>query len=161
MREFDAFILSVGLIDIKMVNRHFTWYRPDGTAMSRLDRVLMNVEMCNMGGDWVQQGLKRNISDHCAIVLKSRTIDWGPKPFQVLDAWLLHPEFKKIIEEKWKAMEVDGFAGYKCKQKLKGLKEFLKGWNRDVFGDMEAAVKQIKQVDMKGEEFDLDEFEIL
>ncbi|GKV46066.1 hypothetical protein SLEP1_g53078 [Rubroshorea leprosula] len=62
-------------------------------------------------------------------------------------------------------MEVDGFAGYKCKQKLKGLKEFLKGWNRDVFGDMEAqyeqAVKQIEQVDMKNEELDLEEFEIL
>ncbi|GLT37184.1 hypothetical protein SLA2020_115170 [Shorea laevis] len=54
MKEFDAFILSTGLIDIKMVNRRFTWYRPDGTAMSRLDRVLMNAEMCRMGGDWVQ-----------------------------------------------------------------------------------------------------------
>ncbi|GKV06313.1 hypothetical protein SLEP1_g18214 [Rubroshorea leprosula] len=128
MREFDAFILSAGLIDFKM-------------------------------------GLKRNISDHCAIVLKSRTTDWGPKPFRVLDAWLLHPDFKKIIEEKWKAMEVDGFAGYKCKQKLKGLKEFLKGWNRNVFGDMEAqyeqALKQIEQIDMKNEELDLEEFEIL
>ncbi|GKV16991.1 hypothetical protein SLEP1_g27551 [Rubroshorea leprosula] len=105
MREFDVFILSAGLIDIKMVNRRFTWYKPDGTAMSRLDRVLMNAEMCRMGGDWVQQGLKRNISDHCAIVLKSRTTDWGPKPFRVLDAWLLHPDFKKIIKEKWKSME--------------------------------------------------------
>ncbi|GKV02160.1 hypothetical protein SLEP1_g14627 [Rubroshorea leprosula] len=45
MREFDAFILSTGLIDIKN-------------------------EMCRMGRDWVQQGLKRNISDHCAIVVK-------------------------------------------------------------------------------------------
>ncbi|GKU96326.1 hypothetical protein SLEP1_g9574 [Rubroshorea leprosula] len=125
-----------------------------GTAMSRLDRVLMNAEMSRMGGDWVQQGLKRNISDHCAIVLKSRTTNWGPKPFRVLDAWLLHPDFKKIIEEKWKAMEVDGFAGYKCKQKLKGLKEFLKGWNQEVFGDMEAqyeqAVKQIEQRKING-----------
>ncbi|GLT31256.1 hypothetical protein SLA2020_342000 [Shorea laevis] len=121
--------------------------------------------MCSLGGDWVQQGLKRNISDHCAIVLKTRTADWGPRPFRVLDAWLLHPDFKKIIKEKWSEMEVDGFAGYKCKQKLKGLKEFLKDWNRDVFGDMEAqyeqAVKQVEQVDMKNEEFELDEFEIL
>ncbi|GKV33388.1 hypothetical protein SLEP1_g41905 [Rubroshorea leprosula] len=101
MREFDTFILSAGLIDIKMVNRRFTWYKPD---------------------------------DHCAIVLKSRTTDWGPKPFRVLDAWLLHPDFKKIIEEKWKAMEVDGFAGL---------------------------LKQIEQVDIKNEELDLEEFEIL
>ncbi|GLT47328.1 hypothetical protein SLA2020_210330 [Shorea laevis] len=48
---------------------------------------------------------------------------------------------------------------------VKGVKRVLKGWNRDVFGDMEAqyeqAVKQIEQVDMKNEELDLDEFEIL
>ncbi|GKV41666.1 hypothetical protein SLEP1_g49166 [Rubroshorea leprosula] len=164
MKDFDVFIQSARLIDIKMANR-FTWYRLDGTAMSRLDRVLMNVEMYSMSAEWVQQGLKRNISDHCAIVLKTRTVDWGPRPFRVLDAWQLHPNFKKVIEEKWSTMEVDGFAGYKCKQKLKKLKEFLKGWNRDVFGDMEAqyeqAVKKVEHVDLKNEDFDLDEFEIL
>ncbi|GKU89461.1 hypothetical protein SLEP1_g3594 [Rubroshorea leprosula] len=94
MKDFDVFILSASLIDIKMV----------------------------------QQGLKRNISNHCAIVLKTRIADWGPKPFRVLDAWLLHLDFKKVIKEKWSAME---------------------------------AVKQVEQVDMKNEEFDLDEFEIL
>ncbi|GKV32368.1 hypothetical protein SLEP1_g40981 [Rubroshorea leprosula] len=164
MKKFDEFILVAGLVDIKMVNRHFTWYRPDGTAMSRLDRFLMNAEMCSMGGNWVQQGLKRNISNHCAIVLNSRTTDWGPKPFRVLDAWQPHPDFKKVIEEKWSEMEVDGFAGYKCKQKLKGLKAFLKGWNKEVFGNMEAqyeqAAKQVEQIDMKNEEIDLDELEI-
>ncbi|GLU13887.1 hypothetical protein SLE2022_304970 [Rubroshorea leprosula] len=165
MKDFDVFIQSAGLIDIKMANRCFTWYRPDGTAMSRLDRVLMNAKMCSMGGDWVQQGLKRNISDHYAIVLKTRTVDWGPRPFRVLDAWQLHPNFKKVIEEKWSAMKVDGFAGYKCKQKLKKLKEFLKGWNRDVFGDMEVqyeqVVKKVEHVDLRNEDFDLDDFEIL
>ncbi|GKV47995.1 hypothetical protein SLEP1_g54839 [Rubroshorea leprosula] len=92
-------------------------------------------------------------------------MDWGPRPFRVMDAWQLHPNFKKVIEEKWRAMEVDGFAGYKCKQKLKKLKEFLKGWNRDVFGDMEAqyeqAVKKVEHVDLKNEDFDLEDFEIL
>ncbi|GLT87099.1 hypothetical protein SLE2022_051990 [Rubroshorea leprosula] len=165
MKDFDGFIQSAGLIDIKMVNRRFTWYRPDGTAMSRLDRVLMNAEMYSMGVEWVQQGLKRNISDHCAIVLKKRTVDWGPRPFRVLDAWQLHPNFKKVIEQKWSAMEVEEFAGYKCKQKLKKLKEFLKGWNQDEFGDMEAqyeqAVKKVELVDLKNEDFDLDDYEIL
>ncbi|GLU12860.1 hypothetical protein SLE2022_295180 [Rubroshorea leprosula] len=165
MKDFDGFIQSAGLIDIKMANRRFTWYRSAGTAMSRLDRVLMNAEMYSEGAEWVQQGLKRNISDHYAIVLKTRTVDWGPRSFRVLDAWQLHPNFKKVIEEKWSAMEVDGFAGYKCKQKLKKLKEFLKGWNRDEFGDMEAqyeqAVKKVEHADLKNEDFDLDDFEIL
>ncbi|GKV50668.1 hypothetical protein SLEP1_g57366 [Rubroshorea leprosula] len=75
MKEFNDFIEAVGLVDYKLANRRFTWYRPDGTAMSWLDRVLMTIEMTELGGEWVQQGLKRTISDHCAIVMKTKVTD--------------------------------------------------------------------------------------
>ncbi|GLT32792.1 hypothetical protein SLA2020_074330 [Shorea laevis] len=156
MSEFDAFIETTGLVDIKLANWKFTWYRSDGTSMSRLDRILMTMEMSSMGEEWVQQGLKRNISAHCAIILKTRVIDWGPKPFRVLDVWQQHPEFKKLVEDKWNEMVVDGFAGYRCLQKLKMLKKFLKGWNKEVFGDIEAqfqvAADKVARIDMKNEE---------
>ncbi|GKU94423.1 hypothetical protein SLEP1_g7921 [Rubroshorea leprosula] len=110
MKDFDLFIETARLVDSKLINQKFTWYRPDGTAMSRLDKILMTVEISSTGGEWVQQGLKRNISDHCAIVLKTRTTDWGPKPFQVLDAWQHHSKFRKVVEDKWNELVVDGFA---------------------------------------------------
>ncbi|GLU16530.1 hypothetical protein SLE2022_329610 [Rubroshorea leprosula] len=164
MKDFDLFIETAGLVDSKLINGKFTWYRPDGTAMSRLDRILMTVEMSRMGGEWVQQGLKRNISDHCAIVLKTRTTDWGPKPFRVLDAWQHHPEFRKVVEDKWNELVVDGFAGYKCIQKLKMLKQFLKSWNQDVFRDLETqfqrAASTVAELDMKNEEVALEEEEL-
>ncbi|GKV51081.1 hypothetical protein SLEP1_g57759 [Rubroshorea leprosula] len=165
MKDFDEFIVATDLVDVKLTNRRYTWYKPDGTARSRLNRFLLSTEMSNMEGEWIQQALPRNISDHCAVVLKSRTTDWGPRPFRVLDAWQQHPEFKKVVEEKWSEMEVEGFAGYKCQQKLKLLKEFLKGWNKEVFGNMEAlygqAVKKVEQVDMQNEVSDLEEAEIV
>ncbi|GKV17695.1 hypothetical protein SLEP1_g28164 [Rubroshorea leprosula] len=164
MSEFDAFIETTGLVDFKLANRKFTWYRPDGTSMSRLDRILMTVEMSSMGEEWVQQGLRRDISDHCAIVLKTRVTDWGPKPFRVLDIWQQHPDFKKVVEGKWIGMVVDGFAGYRCLQKLKMLKKFLKGWNKEVFGDVEvqfqAAVDKVARIDMKNEVADLEGEEV-
>ncbi|GKV46852.1 hypothetical protein SLEP1_g53813 [Rubroshorea leprosula] len=165
MKDFDEFIVSTDLVDVKLTNRRYTWYKPDGTARSRLDRFLMSTEMSNLEGEWIQQGLPRNISDHCAIVLKSRSADWGPRPFRVLDAWQQHPDFKKFVEDKWKEMEVEGFAGYKCQKKLKLLKGFLKGWNKEVFGNMdtqyEQAVKKIEQVDMQNEISDLEDAEIV
>ncbi|GKV27934.1 hypothetical protein SLEP1_g37047 [Rubroshorea leprosula] len=165
MKDFDEFIVATDLVDVKLTNRRYTWYKPDGIARSRLDRFLLSTEMRNMEGEWIQQALPRNISDHCAVVLKSRTTDWGPRPFRVLDAWQQHPEFKKVVEEKWSEMEVKGFVGYKCQQKLKLLKEFLKGWNKEVFGNMEAlygqAVKKVEQVDMQNEVSDLEEVEIV
>ncbi|GLT47499.1 hypothetical protein SLA2020_211940 [Shorea laevis] len=165
MRDFEEFIVTTGLVDVKLTNRQFTWYKPDGTARSRLDRFLLSCEMSKMGGEWIQRGLPRNISDHYAIVLKSRTTDWGPRPFRVLDAWQKHPEFKKVVEEKWGEMVVEGFAGYKCQRKLKGLKEFLKGWNKEIFGNMEdqyeQAIRKVEQVDMQNEIADLEELEII
>ncbi|GKV30486.1 hypothetical protein SLEP1_g39289 [Rubroshorea leprosula] len=164
MKEFNDFIEAVGLVDHKLANRRFTWYRPDGTSMSRLDRVLMTTEMTELGGEWVQQGLKRTISDHCAIIMKTRVSDWGPKPFRVLDVWQQHPEFKRVVEEQWNAMAVDGFAGYRCKLTLKMLKEFLREWNKGVLGDIEAqferAAAKVAHVDIKNEEFTLDEDEV-
>ncbi|GKV27589.1 hypothetical protein SLEP1_g36748 [Rubroshorea leprosula] len=165
MKDFDEFIVTSDLVDVKLSNRKYTWYKPDGTAMSRLDRFLLSTEMSNTEGEWIQQGLPRNISDHCAIVLKSRTSDWGPKPFRVWDAWQQHPDFKKFVEDKWSELAVEGFAGYKCQQKLKLLKGSLKGWNKEVFGNMETqyeqAVKKIEQVDRQNEIADLEEAEIV
>ncbi|GKV33811.1 hypothetical protein SLEP1_g42265 [Rubroshorea leprosula] len=165
MRDFEEFIVSTGLVDVKLMNRRYTWYKPDGTAMSRLDRFLLSTQMNNMGGEWIQWGLPRNIFYHCAMVLKSKSTNWGPRPFRVLDSWQQHPGFKKAVEDKWREMAVEGFVGYKCKQKLKLLKEFLKGWNKEVFGNMEAqyvqVVKKIEQVDMQNEVADLEELEIV
>ncbi|GLT47336.1 hypothetical protein SLA2020_210410 [Shorea laevis] len=53
IEEFNVFIETIGLIDIRLANKRFTWYRPDGSSMSRLDRFLMTEEMYEMGHEWV------------------------------------------------------------------------------------------------------------
>ncbi|GLU05147.1 hypothetical protein SLE2022_222630 [Rubroshorea leprosula] len=62
-------------------------------------------------------------------------------------------------------MQIEGWASYKCKQKLKLLKEECKGWNSGVFGNVETQfdtlVKQVERLDKKGEEDGLDENEVL
>lgn len=32
-------------------------------------------------------GLKRGVSDHCAVVLKEKELNWGPKPFRMMKCW--------------------------------------------------------------------------
>ncbi|GKV04538.1 hypothetical protein SLEP1_g16691 [Rubroshorea leprosula] len=137
MEDFNHFVEGTGLTDVRLRNRKFTWYRPDGTSMSRLDRFLLSTEMSLLGRDWTQVGVRRSISDHYAIILTSRHVDWGPKPFRVLDAWQQHPDFREFVENSWKAMQIEGWASYKCKPKLKLLKEECKGWNSGVFGNVE------------------------
>lgn len=52
--------------------------------------------------------LDRNILDHCPILLKMVTIDWGPKPFRTLDCWFENKDFKGFVEEDWRQGVVHG-----------------------------------------------------
>ncbi|GKV27064.1 hypothetical protein SLEP1_g36275 [Rubroshorea leprosula] len=49
-------------------------------------------------------GQRRSISDHCPIILKNISVDWGPRPFKWFDAWLdtpgLRDEIKKTLRQK-------------------------------------------------------------
>jgi len=89
------------LNDILMIGRKFTWYSVSGTDMSRLDRVLLSNYWLNKWPDSSQYILDRPISDHCAIVLKHKIIDWGLTPFRALDVWRTHVEFFERVSKLW------------------------------------------------------------
>lgn len=105
----------------------------------------------------------REVSDHCAIVVKSWVKDWGPKPFKTIDAWLVEPGFKELVKEKWNSYEVYGNGISNFKDKLKLLKRDLKEWNRSVFGNLEdnrrKIMKEIEKLDIKDANCDLSEGE--
>ncbi|GLT52165.1 hypothetical protein SLA2020_255190 [Shorea laevis] len=164
MRGFNDFILGVGLEEIPMVGRKFTWYKPDGTAMSKLDRFLFSTEFLINFPNLSLRALNRDLSDHCPILLKSLNTDWGPKPFRSLDCWMNHEGFEVFVHDKWRSFEIEGWGCYKLKEKLKMLKMELKAWNKEVFGgvdrNIDAAREEIKQLDEKEENGGLTSMEI-
>jgi len=48
--NFNCFIENNGLIDIPFVGKKYTWFKPNGTAKSRLDRIMVSEE-------WLQRWL--------------------------------------------------------------------------------------------------------
>ncbi|GKV28721.1 hypothetical protein SLEP1_g37737 [Rubroshorea leprosula] len=164
MRDFNCFIEEAELEDLPLVGRKYTWFRSDGTAMSRLDRFLMSTEFLLNFPDLIQKGLKRDISYHCPILLVNSGKDWGPKPFRSLDCWLDHKEFSTFVQEKWNSYNVEGREGFRLKEKLKWLKSDLKEWNKEVFGHIDKNLEifrdEIKMIDDKGENGILLEVEI-
>jgi hypothetical protein len=125
----------------------FTWFNSDGSAMSRLDRFLVSegfIEKGSLSYQWVGD---RDISDHCPIWLMCSNINWGPKPFTFNNCWLEHPKFFEFVKETWENMDIRGKKAFIIKEKLKGLKEALKVWNREVFGFMELKIdKTVKEL---------------
>ncbi|XP_068467196.1 uncharacterized protein [Phaseolus vulgaris] len=96
IRDFNDFIGSNSMEDLPLVGKKFTWFKADGSAKSRLDRILVSEEWLQVWPMSKQYIQTREVSDHCAIVVKSWSKDWGPKPFKSIDAWLLEPGFKDL-----------------------------------------------------------------
>jgi endonuclease/exonuclease/phosphatase family metal-dependent hydrolase len=65
-----------------LLGRRFTWIHPNGVAMSSLDRILLSEGWMTKWRNpkvWV---LTRDVSDHCPLVVRYNSLDWGPKPFR-------------------------------------------------------------------------------
>ena len=104
-------------------------FRSNGLAKSRLDCFLISREWYDSWEDSSQHVLVRNISDHCLILLKVTSINWGPKPFRVLNCWCKEKSFIKLVHEEWNAIEVKGCGAYVLKEKIKKLKEKINRLN--------------------------------
>ncbi|GKU94756.1 hypothetical protein SLEP1_g8202 [Rubroshorea leprosula] len=165
IREFSEFIKMNGLIDLPMIGRKFTWYQPNGHCMSRLDRFLFSEEWMLKWTDLKQWGLPRALSDHCPILVRDETRNWGPKPFKFYNVWLQDPAFRKMVEDQWNNSDIRGWGGFVLKEKLKRLKAGAKEWAQSqvqmVDNQIEKAKAILAELDIKGEAQQLNEQECL
>lgn len=69
MSAFNNFIVEMELLDIPLHGRKFTWIRPNGSALSRLDRFFMNHEWLELWPLCCQTVLNRDVSDHCPLMI--------------------------------------------------------------------------------------------
>lgn len=82
--------------------------------------------------------------------------NWGPFPFRVLNCWFPDSRFKAIVEASWSSIQVEGWGAFVVKEKLKELKQQLKVWNKEVFGNLNTKrnelVLELNALDKKAEE---------
>ncbi|XP_057453709.1 uncharacterized protein LOC130745451 [Lotus japonicus] len=141
--DFNSFIANLQLLDPPLVGGKYTWFRPNGEACSRLDRFLLSDDWASTWPNLAQYVLRRNYSDHCPILLKTTAANWGPKPFRVLKCWFQDPRFKPFVESSWSSLQIQGWGAFVVKEKLKGLRPLLKGWNKEIFGDINRKYSEI------------------
>ncbi|XP_057793237.1 uncharacterized protein LOC131009849 [Salvia miltiorrhiza] len=144
IQSFDCFIRGNGLVDVRLQGRNFTWYQPQGLCKSKLDRFLVNEKWVSVEPQTKVRGLHRTVSDHCPILLETNYVDWGPKPFRFINAWVNHPDFERVVRESWNRNDFSGWKCYVFKEKLKRLKEDLKKWNKESFGSIDQNLEKLK-----------------
>ena len=87
------------MVEPPCIGTKYTWFRPNGTARSKLDKAFVSSEWLTKWPASSQFVLERNFSDHYPVLFKSKNVDWGAKPFRVLDCWLKDKSFGKIVKE--------------------------------------------------------------
>ncbi|KAL8477025.1 hypothetical protein ACS0TY_029364 [Phlomoides rotata] len=162
---FEDFISLSGLIELPLRGRRYTWYRPDGTCKSKLDRMLANVDWLSWRPDLKLKGLGRSVSDHCPLILVHSITDWAPKPFNFFNGWLVHPDFRNLCISELDKYNISGWKSYSLSIKLKRLKLVLKQWSRNTFSSLnnmiEKQKEEIKGLDKFDDVFGLWEEEII
>lgn len=141
MRDFNRFINDMFLNDLPLLGQKFTWIRPNGSTLSRLDGFLVSKSWLDHWGVPSQWALIRDVSDHCPIVLRYPVQNLGPKPFKFKNFWLLHKDFNEVIENCLLEASIHGWAGFVLFEKMKLLKHSLKKWSAEVFGGMDSKIE--------------------
>ncbi|KAL8469441.1 hypothetical protein ACS0TY_032331 [Phlomoides rotata] len=143
--RFEEFITQSSLFELSLVGRSYTWYQPDSSCKSKIDRMFVNNEWLRKWLNQILKGLSRSFSDHVSLVLQSCTKYWGPRPFHFDNCWLEHPQFKTFFQEKWQSYQVEGWATFRLKEKLELFKSDLQVWNKEIFGDIDYNIEAKKK----------------
>lgn len=120
---FNSFVEDNVFLDLPLLGWSFTWFKGDGSSMSRIDRFLLSEEWCFHWPNCVQTALLRGISDHCPLLLSVDEENWGPWPNRRLKCWQDVPGYKQFVSDKWKSLQVDGCGGFVLHEKLKLIKK--------------------------------------
>jgi len=75
VRRFNDFIENSELVDIPMVGRKYTQYKPNGLIKIKIDQILVSREWLDKWSDSKCHILDKLMFDHCALVLKTDITD--------------------------------------------------------------------------------------
>ncbi|XP_026459386.1 uncharacterized protein LOC113360051 [Papaver somniferum] len=114
-----------------------------------LDRAMFNHLWLQNYEDWSFKVGVKIASDH-APLLGGKLSNPKPKnsPFKFHKMWIYHPNFMETVQKSW-SEEVVGDPDFVFQTKLKRLKNILKEWNWQVFGNVNI---QMKEAEIKVQE---------
>jgi hypothetical protein len=159
--EFADFIADQGLMDLPLAGGVSTW--SNSLSWSRLDRFLVSPEWEMSYPGLVQKKLLRVCSDHAPIILTRGSLQNGKRSFKFENMWLKEEGFVDKVKDWWGFFSFEGSPSFVLAKKLQALKEEIKKWNIEVFGNVGARNKawaeELKMLDSYEEDRGLSEEE--
>ncbi|XP_071901456.1 uncharacterized protein [Coffea arabica] len=158
MMEFMDTIVACFLNLIPGQGSRFTWtgIRHGRRIWKKLDRLLVNLEWQQCFPEDSLQHLNITGSDHSPLLLKvSHRTGTAPWLFKFQRMWAKHPTFRDTVRLSWE-QPAQGYGMFAFSFKLKRLKQDLRRWNKDTFGDvfknLAAAEERVRECEVQLEE---------
>ncbi|XP_058784766.1 uncharacterized protein LOC131659617 [Vicia villosa] len=143
MAEFQIWTDSYNMLRIPTNGPWFTWNNGrQGKAHTekRLDRAVCNQKWLEVCSKLALTSLIRNRSDHHPLLMDFDMNEAMHRAnFKFLKMWSLNSSCKEVVANSWKE-EVIGCPMFILSTKLKRLKEKLKIWNKEIFGNVHEQV---------------------
>ena len=137
MFSFSDFIEANYLVDLSLEGASFTWFRDSRSdCMSRIDRTSASVAWVDHFGKVSQRVLPRVVSDHCLLLVVAGSVNKGRSAFKFENMWLKEKGFVERVRQWWNGYCFSSSPSFILGRKLKALKEDLKKWNKEEFGDL-------------------------
>nr|GEY17020.1 RNA-directed DNA polymerase, eukaryota [Tanacetum cinerariifolium] len=151
-RDFNCFISSSGLVDVKMEGFSFTWVHPSAKKMSKLDHFLVSDGIILGFPAITTVCLDRHLSDHRHILLNEIHTNFGPTPFRTFHYWFFREGFVDMVEQAWSSFtHNDSNRLIRFKKKLQDLKSVIHSWVRDsndtLVGSKNSILKTLGDID--------------
>ncbi|GKE14797.1 cytochrome P450 [Tanacetum coccineum] len=132
-------------VGLPMGGRKFTRMNKFGTKLSKIDRIFVSHHYISIWPNAQLTALPRELSDHCLLILKSHSLDYGPIPFKFFNSWLLNGDFPSIVSESWSDPHnttLHPSIFLKCR--LQHLKTSIKTWRSNLGSKKETMILELK-----------------
>jgi len=134
-------IHQLNLVDVRTTNGVFTWNNKrigEHAVASHLDRFLLSESIATSSGDHHAVILPTTGSDHWALSLTWLGLGLQHrKLFRFEHYWFEDPNFQGKVHEWWQASEPQtGHCMYRFQQRLKQLRQRIRVWNKEEFGNI-------------------------
>ncbi|XP_035841287.1 uncharacterized protein LOC118488182 [Helianthus annuus] len=131
--NFNNFIFDSGLLEYNMRGSKYTFSAADGSKQSKLDRFLVNPVFFNTWPEVDVEAVPSFLSGHCAIILKTDLVNFGPKPMRIFDSWFDLPGFNEaVVSALNKDPGISGPPDVRFVKKLCILRAEIKKWRDEM-----------------------------
>lgn len=127
---FNEMINNVGLIEIPLVERAYTWSnKRENPTLVRLDRCLVNLDWDDSFPNTCLASLTRDASDHVPLLLTASTTIPKGGCFRFENSWHRHQAFKESMRSVI-ASTINGRPGKSFIARLKSCRKAGRNWAR-------------------------------